>query len=125
VLFSYEAVQHNHLGLLIGLLAASLNVGEALAECINTVKTQVHPHSTVEGCLRPVLTRKAETTNPTTAEPTAIAANPPKRSGRSWISSADSSFTRRARSRAAESSPIRTPGVLMEVIATSIPASSM
>jgi hypothetical protein len=46
VLFSYEAVQHNHLGLLIGLLAASLNVGEALAECINTV---IHPHSTVEG----------------------------------------------------------------------------
>jgi hypothetical protein len=41
------------------------------------------------------------------------------------LSSADSSFTRRARSRAAESSPIRTPGVLMEVIATSIPASSM
>ena len=49
MLFSYEAVRHNHRGLQIGLLAASLNVGEALAECINTVKTQVHPHSTVEG----------------------------------------------------------------------------
>jgi hypothetical protein len=49
VLFSYEAVRHNRRGLQISLLAAGLNVGEALAECINTVKTQAHPHSTVEG----------------------------------------------------------------------------
>src|SRR5260370_13522889 len=69
---------------------------------------------------------RAEATSPSAPSTSGSGrqAKPANRSGRSRIISAENSLHGRASTRAAASSRVGTPGVLMEVTATSMPASS-